>query len=234
MELENKIAVVTGVSHGIGLAVVEALLAKGMKVAGWGRTAPALQHEHFMFIPCDIRKPESVQQAYDQTITKFGESVSVLINNAGLGVVANLEDHSLEDWHKLFETNVHGVFYCTRLVLPSMKEKEEGHIINISSISGTTGVAGMSGYAATKHAVKGISHSLYMEVRNFGIKVTCIYPGSTQTNFFDNMDNSLASQNMMRPEDIASTIVHVLESHPNYHHVDIEVRPLMPKGKQKK
>lgn len=234
MELKGKIAVVTGVSHGIGLATVRALLEKGMLVAGWGRTAPELAHENFHFFECDVRFPESVHQAFDKTLAKLGVHVSVLVNNAGMGIPANLEEQQIEDWRTMFDTNVHGLFYCTRLVLPGMKEQEEGHIINISSIAGTTGVKGMSGYAATKHAVKGISHSLYMEVRDYGVKVTCIYPGSTETNFFDNMENSPASPNMMRPEDIASTILHALESHPNYHHVDIEVRPLMPKGKRQK
>ncbi|MCC9167247.1 SDR family oxidoreductase [Pontibacter harenae] len=234
MKLEGKIAVVTGVSHGIGLATVEALLEKGVRVAGWGRTAPEIEHENFYFFSCDVRQPEAVQQAFDQTVQQLNGTVSILVNNAGLGIPANLEDQKLEDWHKMFDTNVHGLFYCTRLVLPGMKEQEEGHVINISSIAGNTGVKGMSGYAATKHAVRGISQSLYMEVRDYGIKVTCIYPGSVQTNFFDNMENSPASPNMMRPEDIASTILHALESHPNYHHVDIEVRPLMPKGKIQK
>ncbi|TXK47574.1 SDR family NAD(P)-dependent oxidoreductase [Pontibacter qinzhouensis] len=234
MKVKGKLAVVTGVSHGIGLATVQALLEKGVKVAGWGRSAPDLQHANFHFFACDVRKPEAVQEAFDQTLHKFKLPVSILVNNAGLGLQAPLEEQPLEDWHTMFDTNVHGLFYCTRQVLPGMKEQEEGHIINISSIAGKNPVPGMVGYAATKHAVTGISHSLFMEVREFGIKVTCIYPGSTSTNFFDNIENSPASPNMMRPEDIASTLVHVLESDPNYHHVDIEVRPLMPKGKQKK
>lgn len=156
----------------------------------------------------------------------------MLVNNAGLGRSSTLEDQSLDDWHLMFDTNVHGLFYCTRLVIPAMKERGEGHVINISSIAGTTGIEQMSAYCATKHAVRGISHSLYKEVRDYGVKVTCIYPGSVQTNFFDNIDSVTVNDNMMRPEDIASTILHCLESHPNYHHVDIEVRPLMPKGRK--
>ncbi|SFH13038.1 SDR family oxidoreductase [Pontibacter chinhatensis] len=234
MNLEGKVAVVTGVSKGIGLATVKALLEKGAIVAGWGRTAPDLQHEQFHFFECDVRYPESVQNAFDQTIARVGTHVQVLINNAGLGLSAYFEDMSLDDWHLMFETNVNGIFYCTRLVLPGMKELEEGHIINISSIAGTTGIEQMAGYCGTKHAVRGISHSLYKEVRNYGIKVTCIYPGSVQTNFFDKIESVTVNENMMRPEDIASTIMHALESHPNYHHVDIEVRPLMPKGKIQK
>ena len=231
MEIAGKLAVVTGVSKGIGLATVEALLDKEAIVVGWGRTAPDLQHANFHFIECDVRYNESVQRAFDQTLFKAGTHISILVNNAGLGIGANLEEQSIDDWHTMFDTNVNGLFYCTRLVLPGMKEQEEGHIINISSIAGTTGIEGMSGYCGTKHAVRGISQALYKEVRNYGVKVTCIYPGSVNTNFFDNFENITARENMMRPEDIASTILHALESHPNYHHVDIEVRPLMPKGK---
>lgn len=234
MNVEGKLAVVTGVSKGIGLATVKALLEKGVIVVGWGRTAPEVEHENFHFVECDVRHNESVQRAFDQTIFIGNKSVSILVNNAGLGISGNLDEQSLEDWHTMFDTNVNGIFYCTRLVLPGMKELEEGHIINISSIAGTTGIEGMSGYCGTKHAVRGISHSLYKEVRNYGVKVTCIYPGSVNTNFFDNFENVTTSENMMRPEDIASTVMHALESHPNYHHVDIEVRPLMPKGRIKK
>jgi NADP-dependent 3-hydroxy acid dehydrogenase YdfG len=234
MELQGKIAVVTGVSKGIGLSTVEALLEKGAIVAGWGRTAPELQHQNFHFFECDVRYAESVQNAFDQTISRLGVHVAVLVNNAGLGIGGKLEEISMDDWHTMFETNVNGVFYCTRLILPEMKEQGEGHIINISSIAGTTGIEEMSGYCGSKFAVRGISQALYKEVRNYGIKVTCIYPGSVNTNFFDNFENVTARENMMRPEDIASTIVHALESHPNYHHVDIEVRPLMPKGKIQK
>ncbi|TPE46175.1 SDR family oxidoreductase [Pontibacter mangrovi] len=234
MELKGKVAVVTGVSKGIGLATVKALLEKGAIVAGWGRNAPELQHAHFHFFECDVRYSESVQNAFDQTIARLATHVQVLVNNAGLGIAGYLENMSLDDWHLMFETNVNGIFYSTRLVLPGMKELGEGHIINISSIAGTTGVEQMAGYCGTKHAVRGISHSLYKEVRDYGVKVTCLYPGSVQTNFFDNIESVQVTENMMRPEDIASTILHALESHPNYHHVDIEVRPLMPKGKRTK
>ncbi|MHA6247626.1 SDR family oxidoreductase [Pontibacter sp. CAU 1760] len=234
MELEGKVAVVTGVSKGIGLATVELLLAKGMLVAGWGRTAPDLENKRFHFFECDVRDHQQVEQAYKATLQSLGGPVAVLVNNAGLGMAGAIDEMALEDWHTMFETNVNGLFYCSRLVLPGMKEAEEGHVINISSIAGTTGIEQMAGYCGTKHAVRGISHAMYKEVREYGVKVTCIYPGSVKTNFFDNIDSVTVSDNMMRPEDIASTILHALQSHPNYHHVDIEVRPLMPKGKRQK
>lgn len=230
MNLENKVAIVTGASKGIGLAVAQQLLESGMKVAGWNRSKPDLEHENFQWIKCDVGNWDSVQQAFTQTIDRFGKSILILINNAGLGYEGKLDEMPLEQWHSMMNINVNGIFYCTRLLLPLMKEQEEGHIVNLSSIAGTTGIEGMSGYCATKFAVRGISHSLFKEVRKFGIKVTCIYPGSVNTHFFDEIGSVSANENMMRPQDVAEAIMHTIRTHKNFHIVDVEMRPLKPKG----
>ena len=227
MDLTGKLAVVTGVSKGIGLATAKALLEAGAIVAGWGRTAPELSHHNFHFFPCDVRDFDSVSAAHVAAVNRLKMPVSVLINNAGLGVMASLEELSLADWDRMMQTNVNGLFYCTKLVVPGMKAQQEGHIVNISSIAGTTGIENMSGYCATKFAVRGLSQSWFKELRPFGIKVTCLYPGSVETNFFDEMPGFKSGNQMMQPEDIASTILHCLQSPPHYHHVDIEVRPLV-------
>ena len=233
MDLQGKLAVVTGVSKGIGLETVKALLNEGMTVAGWGRTAPDLAHDNFHFYATDVGNFEQVKTSYEKTLASLGQ-VSVLVNNAGLGFMGLLHEMPLNQWQQMFDTNVNGVFYCSKAVIPGMISQEEGHIINIASIAGITGIESMAGYCGTKFAVRGISHSLFKEVRNFGIKVSCIYPGSTNTNFFDEIDAVTANENMMRPEDIADSIVHVLNTHPNYHIVDVEMRPLHPKGKPNK
>lgn len=230
MELKNEVAIVTGVSKGIGLATVKALLNEGCKVAGWSRTAPEIKDANFKFYNTDVQSFESVKLAYDATVADLGKDISILVNNAGLGFEGPLATQDHDQWRQMFATNVDGVLYCSQLVIPQMQANDKGHIINIASIAGTTGIPGMSAYCATKHAVRGLSHSLYKEVRNDGIKVTCIYPGSVNTNFFDAIDSVTTSEHMMRPEDIAETIVHSLKTHPNYHQVDIEVRPLKPKG----
>ena len=229
MELKNKVAIVTGVSKGIGYATVISLLEAGCKVAGWSRSNVDIQDPNFKFYRTNVRDFESVRASYQDTVKDFGEDIPILINNAGLGYEGYLQDLDHEQWHEMFETNVDGVFYCSQLVIPQMKKNDEGHIINISSIAGTMGIPGMAAYCATKHAVRGLSHSMYKELRNDGIKVTCIYPGSVNTNFFDAIDSVTTNDSMMRPQDIAGTIVHCLQSHPNYHHVDIEVRPLKPR-----
>ena len=229
MELTDKVILVTGVSKGIGLATAEALLARGAVVAGWGRTPPAaLTHERFQFFECDVRDEHAVQEAFRNTQRAVGPEIHGLVNNAGLGISGPVDGFSSDDWKLLFDTNVHGLFYCTKAVLPQMKRQQLGHIVNISSIAGQTGIEKMAGYCATKFAVKGFSQSLFKEVRNDGIKVTCLYPGSTQTNFFDDIPGTDAHAQMMQPADIASAIVYTLETPSNFHVVDIEMRPLQP------
>jgi short-subunit dehydrogenase len=232
MELNNKIAVITGVSKGIGLEVVKLLLEKGSIVAGWGRNKPDLAHSNFHFFTCDVAEEDSVEKAYQATVAKLGSDIRILVNNAGFGVAGPIEEMSSADWKAMFDTNVHGVFYVSKRFVPAMKDADEGHILNVASIAGLNGVANFSGYVGTKHAVRGISHSMYMELRDFGIKVSTIYPGSVQTNFFDEIPGISAHENMMRPQDVALTIVQTLETHPNYFVADVECRPLRPKGKK--
>ncbi|MBN7813931.1 SDR family oxidoreductase [Algoriphagus pacificus] len=232
MDLKDKIAVVTGVSKGVGLEVVKQLLEKGATVAGWGRTAPDFTHANFHFFTCDVSNEDSVEEAFQATNSKLGTDIRILVNNAGFGIAGATETFSSEDWKAMFDTNVHGIFYVTKRLIPGMKAADEGHILNVASIAGLNGVNQFAGYVGTKHAVRGISHSLYMELRDFGIKVSTIYPGSIQTNFFDDIPGMDAHENMMRPIDVASTIVQTLETHPNYFVVDVECRPLRPKGKK--
>jgi short-subunit dehydrogenase len=232
MELNQKLAVVTGVSKGLGLEVVKLLLEKGTVVAGWGRNQPSFTHPNFHFFSCDVAEEAQVEQAYQATVAGLGADIRILINNAGFGVAGPLETMSSADWKSMFDTNVHGIFYVTKRIIPAMKLADEGHIINVASIAGLNGVNNFAGYVGTKHAVRGISHSLYMELRDFGIKVSTIYPGSIQTNFFDAIPGMDAHENMMQPADVALTIVQTLETHPNYFVVDVECRPLRPKGKK--
>ncbi|WP_035567170.1 SDR family oxidoreductase [Hymenobacter sp. IS2118] len=230
MDLTGKVAIVTGASKGIGRATVEALLARGAAVAGWGRTAPeGLVHDRFKFFECDVRDENAVSEALTSTLRELGPDVQVLVNNAGLGIAGPVDGFKTDDWKLIFDTNVHGTFFCSRAVLPHMKRQQAGHIINIASIAGTTGIENMAGYCASKFAVRGFSQSLFKEVRNDGIKVTCISPGSTQTNFFDDIPGTTANDSMMSPADIAGFIIYSLETPFNFHVVEVEMRPLQPK-----
>lgn len=230
MNLTGKKAIVTGASKGIGLAIVKALLAADVTVAGWSRSAPDLEHPNFHFFKTNVGDFDSVQASLQASRDALGDDVSILVNNAGLGYQAAIEETTVEQWHEMFNVNVHGLFYCTKLLVPLMKPLGESHIINISSIAGTNGIETMAGYCATKHAVNGISHSLFKELRNDGIKVTNIMPGSVQTQFFDDIPSVTAHDNMMQAADIAGSVLYVLQTSANYLPADLEVRPLKPKG----
>lgn len=229
MELNGKVAVITGVSKGIGLHVAQQLINEGCLVFGLGRTNNELQHEDYQFISCDVRNEQEVARAFASVFAKVPR-VHILVNNAGLGYFGWLEQMSTEQWHEMFDTNIHGMFYCCKQVLPGMKQQQLGHIINIASTAALEGMPQVSAYCATKWAVKGLSESLFREVRDFKIKVTCIYPGSTKTDFFRNSPGIKPHDYMLMPEDVAANIVYALKMPDNFHTVNLEIRPLQPKG----
>jgi len=230
MDLTGKIVILTGVSKGIGRATAEALLAKGAIVAGWGRTAPeGLAHERFQFIECDIRDEVAVREAYVNTRREVGEQVHVLINNAGLGIMGPVDGFAADDWRTMFDTNVHGTFYCCQAVLPQMKKQQLGHIINVASLAGTVGSENMAGYCATKFAVRGFSEALFKEVRHDGIKVTCVNPGSVETSFNGATPGATPNPHKLQAADVAATIIHTLESPSSVLVSEVDVRPLQPK-----
>lgn len=231
MDLKGKLAIVTGVSKGIGFATLTQLLERGAKVAGWGRTEPSVSHPNFRFFKTDVGKFSEVEASWKMTREVFDIPCHILINNAGLGYEALFEEMPLDQWKEMFDTNVHGIFHCSRVVIPQMKAMEQGHIINIASIAGSVGIEGMAGYCGTKWAVRGISQSMYKELRKFGIKVSVISPGSVNTAFFDAIPSTSANEHMMSADDIAGSIMYMLTTSENYHPIELEVRPLRPKGR---
>jgi NAD(P)-dependent dehydrogenase (short-subunit alcohol dehydrogenase family) len=229
MDLRNKIAVVTGVSKGIGYHTTLALLNKGARVFGLGRNN-TIEHANYTFINCDVRNYQSVQQAFETVYKQTNNSIHILLNNAGLGYFGLLEEMPLEQIQEMFETNVNGTIFCCKEVLPLMKQQQYGHIINIASTAALEGMPQVAAYCASKWAVKGLSESLFREVRDFRIKVTCLYPGSTKTDFFRNSPGIQPHDYMLMPEDVALSIIQALEMPDNFHTVNLEIRPLQPKG----
>ena len=179
--MSDKVVLITGVSSGIGRATAELLARKGYKVFGGVRSPEkARAIKDVTFVPIDVRDEASVKTGVETVLQRAGR-IDVLINNAGYSIVGAVEETSPEEARALFDTNVFGVLRMSQAVLPAMRAQGSGRIINISSVLGFLPAPFMGLYAASKHAVEGLSESLDHEVRNFGIRVVLIQPSFTRT-----------------------------------------------------
>lgn len=177
----KKVVLVTGASSGIGQATAELLARKGYKVFGSVRSLENAQTiEGVTPLRIDVRDDVSIKAAVDGVLQQEGR-IDILINNAGYSIVGAVEETSPEEAMALFDTNVFGVLRMSRAVLPAMRGQGDGRIINLSSVLGFLPAPFMGIYAATKHAVEGLSESLDHEVRHFGIRVVLIQPSFTRT-----------------------------------------------------
>jgi short-subunit dehydrogenase len=228
MNIQGKNAVITGASSGIGLETTKVLLEKGCRVYGISRRGASVQHPNYIDIRADVGNFSQLQTALQPLITS-GRNADILINNAGLGYFGKIEDMPLDQWHEMFNTNVHGVFYCIKLLAPLMKKHQLGHIINISSIAGLQAVVEGSGYSATKFAVRAISQAIYRELRPFNVKVSTIFPGSVNTAFFDHIEHKLSYEDMIQPAELVKSVIHLLESDDAYLPFELEVRTMRAK-----
>jgi NAD(P)-dependent dehydrogenase (short-subunit alcohol dehydrogenase family) len=235
MELDKRIVIVTGASKGIGLELSRALVARGAVVFGFARGEKDLAAVHdelgdsFRPIVCDVGSEEQVGAAIRRIIDQEGR-VDVLINNAGIGMFGPIEELDSDEWHRMFATNVHGVFYCTRAVVPTMKKQNQdagfgGHIVNVSSVAGLVANPGISAYNHTKFGLRGFTEGLMKELRHDGIRVTAVYPGSVATPFFSDREQDYWK---LKPENIAATIIHILEMPDDNLISEVVIRPLRP------
>jgi NADP-dependent 3-hydroxy acid dehydrogenase YdfG len=239
MDLTDKVAVVTGASSGLGRHFAEALIDRGAHVFGLARSTDTLNTlrdkwgDRFHPVACDVRDEDQVDAAFD-TVRDEGGRIDVLINNAGLAQFGPVDEQSAEEWDVQQDTNVRGVFLCTRAAVPTMKQQNAdegfgGHIVNIASIAGLLGNPNISAYNASKFAVRGFSEAIMKELRDDGIKVSCVYPGSIETNFFDVAGVDM-TDNPLQPEDVTETVMHLIEM-PNNHLIsEVVMRPLRPRG----
>lgn len=239
MDLPDKVAVVTGASSGLGRHFSELLVDRGAQVFGLARstdTLSAIREElgdAFHPVTCDVRDEDDVETAFETVVDASGR-IDVLINNAGLGQFGPVDETELDTWDVQQETNVRGVFLCTRAAAPTMKQQNAdegfgGHIINIASIAGLLGNPNISAYNASKFAVRGFSEATMKELREDGIKVSCVYPGSIETNFFDVAGVDM-TDNPLQPEDVAETVLHLIEMPDNHLISEVVMRPLRPRG----
>lgn len=184
-QTNRKVVLVTGASSGMGKAFAQALLAEGMTVYAVARRVEAmadLAKAGAITLKMDITQQEEIQSVVAHIIQNHG-GVDILINNAGFGLYGAMEDTSIEDARYQFEVNLFGMAYLTKLLLPSMRQKKSGRIINMSSMGGKIYTPLGSWYHATKHAVEGWSDCLRLELSPFNIDVVIIEPGAIATEF---------------------------------------------------
>lgn len=172
---------ITGASSGIGKAIGEHLHANGFTVYGTSRNPERITGSVFPLIALDVRDGNSIRNCVEEFLRKAGH-IDVLINNAGVGITGPLEEIPQQEIKNNFETNFFGPVEMMKAVLPAMRERKSGLIINITSIAGYMGLPYRSVYSASKGALEIISEGISMEVKNFGIRVACVAPGDFATN----------------------------------------------------
>ena len=236
--LTGKVALITGGSRGIGLATAQMLLAQGATVAITGtqdstvsegrneliRDAPA---ERVLAIRADVRTYDEVEAALSRVVSTFG-GLDILVNNAGVGVFKPVADMSVDEWHRVMDTNLTGVFYCCHAALPHLRNRGGGWIVNISSLASRNAFVNGAAYCASKSALNAFSESLMQEVRYENIRVAYVLPGSVNTGF-----GGLAStkDGGLLPGDVAQVVVDLV-SHPSRSLPSrVEIRPAQPPRK---
>jgi NADP-dependent 3-hydroxy acid dehydrogenase YdfG len=233
--LAGKTAFVTGGTRGIGLAVARALVEQGAAVVITGTdqrrldaAATALAADKVLAVRCDVRNYDDVQAAMSKAVQQFG-GLDILVNNAGVGVFKPVAETTVEDWHRVLDTNLSGVFYCCHAVIPHLRARRGGWIINISSLASKNAFVNGGVYCASKAALNAFSETLMQEARYEGIRVAYVLPGSVNTGF-GNLANT-KSEWALQPEDVAEVVLDLI-AHPTRSLPSrVEIRPAQPPRK---
>jgi len=185
----SRVWMVTGASRGLGACIAEAALAQGDAVVATGRDAAAVERRlggrgALLPLALDVTDEAQAQRAVQAAIARFGR-IDVLVNNAGYGLMGAVEEATADEVRRLYDTNVFGLLHVTRAVLPAMRARRAGHVINISSLGGVRSSAGFGLYCSTKFAVEGITEALHAELAPLGIHATAVQPGYFRTEFLD-------------------------------------------------
>jgi NAD(P)-dependent dehydrogenase (short-subunit alcohol dehydrogenase family) len=234
MNTRAHTAVVTGGSKGIGLAIAEAFAAAGYNVVIAGRDEKALaaaekrlssSQAGVMVSRTDVRDAAAVQRMFDEAAARFG-GIDVLVNNAGVGRFAPVDEMTMEDWHTVIDTNLNAVFYCTKAALPHLRKSGNAYVINISSLAGKNWFAGGAAYCASKAGVNAFSESLMQDVRQHDIRVSYVMPGSVSTDF--NFKGSKPADWKLTARDVAEVVLNLVRSDRRALASRVEMRPSKP------
>lgn len=233
------ITFITGGTRGIGYAVAEALLRDGGTVAIAGTSSDGVvRAEHRLVgtcgdpgrvtgIVCDVRDASSVELAVHTVVARHG-GLDALVNNAGVGVGGPVADLPIDEWNRIIDTNLTGVFHCCRAAIPHLRTRGGGWIVNISSLAGKNAFVGGAAYCASKAGLNAFSEALMQELRYDNIRVTYIMPGSVSTEF-SGREKGNGSDWKLLPEDVAQVIVDAMHHPARSLPSRIEIRPSKPR-----
>ena len=234
---ERELSIVTGGNRGIGKGIALKLARENHNIILFGRDIKALENTQKeileLGVDCDYYAGEAedenfVSNSVSKIIEKYGK-VNHLINNAGTRVFKRIIDANLEDFKKQMNPNVFGVFNFSKAVLPAMIKQNSGSIINIASLASKNSFVTGAMYSATKHAVLGFTKSLMLEVREYNIRVASICPGSVDTEFFNGTSMKPNKDKILKPEDIADTVLAILKLPARALISEVDIRPTNPK-----
>jgi 3-oxoacyl-[acyl-carrier protein] reductase len=235
--LNGKVAIVTGGSRGIGLAIARGLLAEGVQVAITARDERHLSLARPQIeaagpgrvetLQADVRKPADVDRAVSATVARFG-GLDILVNNAGIGIFTEVAEMTLDQWQAVIDTNLTGVFNMCHAALPHLRRRGAGFIVNISSLAGTNAFAGAAAYCASKAGLNAFSEALMQEVRYDGVRVTYVMPGSVATGFSGG-DESKGADWKISGDEVAEVVVNILRHSPRSLPSRVELRPSKPR-----
>lgn len=237
--LSGKVAVVTGGSRGIGLATAHALLEHGATVAITGthdetlaaagdELARAFPSGRVLPVRADVRQYADVEAALARVVSAFG-GFDILVNNAGVGLFKAVADMTVDEWARVLDTNLTGVFHCCHAALPHLRGRGGGWIINISSLASRNAFANGAAYCASKSALNAFSEALMQEVRYEGIRVAYVLPGSVNTGFGGL--SSTKGESALQPPDVAQVIVDLVKHPSRSLPSRVEIRPAQPPRK---
>src|SRR5258706_759031 len=235
--LRGQVAVVTGGSRGIGLAIARALVAEGVQVVGRGKRAANLSAAKPTIeaagpgavetLRADVRRYDEVQRAVDADEARFG-GLDILINNAGIGIFGKVSTMTPDQWSQVIDTNLTGVFNACRVALPHLQRRGGGFIINISSLAGKNPFVDGAAYCASKAGLNAFSEALMQEVRYDNIRVSYVLPGSVST-AFSSGDEGKGADWKIAPAEVADVVVNLLRHNPRSLPSRVELRPSKPR-----
>ena len=198
MQLQGKVAVITGASMGIGLAIARLFVSEGATAVLASRDLARVEEaansfaasvpgsaERLLAVACDVRRREDLERLLSMSVGRYGR-VDIWVNNAGFGLVDSVQRMNMDECRRMFDTNLFGAITAMQVVIPKMREQGSGAIVNISSVAGSIAVPYMAAYGATKHALNCFSRAARLELRNSGVQINNVCPGYVKTEFSTN------------------------------------------------